>query len=186
MISVPLLSGIVPAIWRWVGQRATCSYFHLKCQRQNFWNGPPLSALPQRKREGWEVFLHPFLLLAHQRPPLGSAALSSNTLCKKTPLLLLVPTYPIRSLSPLLFCWDEGFAVDRPAPKHLVVMHGDVWFLREIPNNSHGHSVVTVYGGICKSEVGRSWGCGWIWNPGERHTIYSSTKVTTKAMSLDV
>lgn len=63
--------GVVAAIWIGVGRWATFSYFHLKCQRQNFWNGPPFSVLPQPKKgDGKLSFTHSFSELSRGHPPI--------------------------------------------------------------------------------------------------------------------
>lgn len=147
-------------------------------------DGPPFSKFPRSKQKEWEAFLHPFLLLAQQKPLFRSVAWHSNTRCKKTPLFLTACTYPIRSFSPLLFRWDKRLAADCPAPKHFVVMHWDIWLLGQIPNNSHSHSSVTVDGGVRKPEVGGRWRCGWIWNPSrKRNHVTQVPRMTRKPAS---
>ena len=71
-------------------------------------------------------------------------------------------TYPICGLPPLLLGWHKGLATDRPAPEDFVVVHRDVWFLRDIPRDGHGHASVTVDGGVRQPEVGWGRGCGRI------------------------
>jgi hypothetical protein len=124
-------------------------------------------------------------LLAQQRPLCRQVTFSSNTPCKKTQFFLLIPTYPISSLPSFLFCWDKWLAVDCPAPKHFVVVNRDIWFLREVPHNSHSYTPITIYGGVCKSEVSRCWWCRWIWNPSAKTNNWNQlTRMTTKPISV--
>lgn len=145
---------------------------------------PSILCTSSAQTRGTGSFPSPVPSLSSAEATLRSAALSSRTRHPETPLFLLTPTYPLRGLPPLLFRGDKGFAADCPAPKHLVVVHGDVWFLGEIPNHGHGHGVVTVYGGIRKPEVGRGGGCRRVWNAGERQSN-SNTEVTAEPVSSD-
>ena len=97
---------------------------------------------------------------------LAEASFQASCLELKYPvgitILPPVPTHPIRSLSPLLLCWDKRLTADHPAPKDLVMMHRDVRLLGEIPNYSDGHTPITVDGGVSQPEVSRRWWGRWI------------------------